>query len=438
MPDKKKPLGQMLVEAGVINRGDLNVALVSQKQVPARLGKTLIQLGIAREEEILPVLSRQLNLVGTAITPLDSVEMSSVPEALDQLIRRAVEADATDIHFEPTVNDMKVRVRIDGILREMDAARVLREQYATVVSRIKVMCGLDISEKRMPQEGRAPLRIKEKSMELRISILPSRFGESVAVRLFHSEIPLDLSALGMDPKTLESYEQLLKRRSGLILVTGPTGCGKTTLLYAGMERLNDGTRKIVTIEDPVEYVLPGASQMQVAPQIGLSFGRLLRTVLRHDPNVVMVGEIRDPETAEIAIQTALTGHLVLSTLHTNDAASTIIRLLEMGVESYLVSSSLNCIIAQRLIRTICSRCEGKCCTQCVGEGLRGRTGIFEFLVMDEKLRTLIQKRVSAEQIRQYARAQGMKTLYEDGLRKVKAGVTTLEEVDRVIHHGEIV
>ena len=362
MPEKKmKPLGEMLVDAGVINRQDLEVALESQKQVPAPLAKTLVQLGIAEESEILPILCRQLNVVDASIYPLGVEEATSVSDALDQMFRQAAEVNATDIHFEPTEQGMKVRVRMDGILRELDTAQVLKKQYVAAVSRVKILCGLDIAEKRMPQEGRTTVRVQDTTMDLRVSVLPSRFGESIVLRILHSENPMGLSALGMEPGIQASFERLLQHRSGLILVTGPTGCGKTTTLYAGMEHLNDDRKKIVTIEDPIEYSLTGAIQMQVAPSIGLTFERLLRTVLRHDPDVVMVGEVRDIEATEVAIRTALTGHLVLSTLHTNDAASTIIRLLEMGVEPYLVASSLSCIIAQSLVRKLCPKCEGKRC-----------------------------------------------------------------------------
>lgn len=434
--NNKKPLGEMLVEAGVINRQELKVALESQRQVPAPLAKTLVQLGIAQEEEILPILCRQLNVADAAIYPLGLQEPGSIPDALDQLFKQAVEAEATDIHLEPAEDGLKVRVRMDGILRELDVAQVLRKRYVAAVSRIKIICGLDIAEKRMPQEGRSTLRIGDTAKDLRVSVLPSRFGESIVIRILQSENPMGLPALGMDAQIQASFGKLLEHRSGLILVTGPTGCGKTTTLYAGMEHLNDDRKKVVTVEDPIEYTLPGALQMQVAPQIGLTFERMLRTVLRHDPDVVMVGEVRDTETTEVAIRTALTGHLVLSTLHTNDAASTVVRLLEMGVEPYMVSSSLSCVIAQRLVRKVCTRCEGKRCAHCLGEGLKGRTGIFEFLVMDEHLRDRVLKCASVDEIRQYARSRGMRTLYEDGMRKVQAGITTEAEVSRVIHHEE--
>ncbi len=427
----------MLVEAGVITMQDLKVALESQRQAPALLGKTLVDLGIAREEEILPFLAYQLNRVDVTLEGKEPEASPSVTDAVQRLLRQAIEMQATDIHFEPVGAEAKVRVRIDGILREMEAPPVLKTQYAATVSRIKVMCSLDIAEKRMPQEGRTTVRSGEKELDLRVSILPSRYGESVVIRILQTQIPLGLSSLGMDPKALELLEKILAHRSGLILVNGPTGCGKTTTLYACLDRLNESTKKIVTIEDPIEYTLPGAIQMQVMPQIDLTFSRLLRTVLRHDPNVIMVGEIRDMETAEVAIRTALTGHLVLSTMHTNDAASTVTRLMEMGVEPYLISSSLSCAIAQRLVRTVCSRCGGKRCVSCLGMGLKGRTGIFELLPMDDEIRELVLRQASIEGIRQYAKTKKMKTLHEDGIEKVRAGITTQEELERVIHHDEL-
>jgi len=425
------------VEAGIITAQDLRVALESQRNEPAPLGTTLVRLGIALEEEILPILARQLNRIDVALEEKDIPAATSLSEALEQLLVEAIQAGSTDVHFEPVQEDAKIRVRIDGILREMELPALMKGQYPATVSRIKILCNLDIAEKRMPQEGRTTIRARDRQMDLRVSILPSRYGESVVIRVLDTEIPLGLPSLGMDREMLDCLEKILTRRSGLILVTGPTGCGKTTTLYACLDRLNDSTRKIVTIEDPIEYTLSGAIQMQVMAQIDLSFGRLLRTVLRHDPNIIMVGEIRDQETAEIAIRTALTGHLVLSTLHTNDAASTVTRLMEMGIEPYLVSSALSCIIAQRLVRTLCSRCAGKGCLVCLGQGLKGRTGIFEFLSVDEAVRDLILKQASVEEIRQCARARGMTALYDNGLSKVHADITTQEELDRVIHQDEL-
>jgi len=437
--ERKQPLGEMLVEAGVITSQELKVALESQRQVPAPLGVTLVELGIAREQDILPILQRQLNRVDAALA-VDGKgpELVSVTDALQQILTDAVEAGATDIHFEPHQSDLKIRVRIDGVLREMGAPRVLKTHYAAAVSSVKVMCNMDIAEKRMPQEGRTSIVAGEREFDLRVSVLPSHFGESVVARVIQSDNPRKLGDLGLEEKTLQALERCLLRRSGLILVCGPTGSGKTNTLYACLDRLNDSERKIVTIEDPIEYTMPGAIQMQVNAQIDLTFGRMLRTVLRHDPNVIMVGEIRDVETAEIAIRSSLTGHLVLSTIHTPDSTSTIARLLEMGIEPYLVSSALTCSLAQRLVRTTCARCKGKRCMACLGTGLKGRTGIFECLVMDDGIRELTLSRSAAEEIRQYARTHGgMTTLYEAGMAKVKAGVTTQEEVERVVHSDEL-
>ncbi len=438
MPEVSQPLGAMLVETGVITSQDLKVALESQKHVPAPLGVTLVDLGMATEDQILPILALQLNRIDVRLASQKEVEPATVTEALQQVLSTAVEAGATDIHFEPhSASEEKVRVRIDGILREMKVPAVIRGQFPATVSRVKILCNLDIAERRMPQEGRMTIHSGNRDLDLRISILPSRYGESVAIRILQSDILMGLSGLGIEAKALEEVERMLSRRSGLVVVTGPTGCGKTTTLYACLDRLNDATKKIVTIEDPIEYTLPGAIQMQVMPQIDLTFSRLLKTVLRHDPNVIMVGEIRDIETAEIAIRTALTGHLVFSTIHTSNSCSTVTRLLEMGVEPYLISSSLSCSIAQRLVRTICSRCKGKRCVACLGLGLKGRTGIFEALVVDDEIRAMTLRQASVEEIRQYARSRGMTTLFEDGMDKVRAGITTREEVERVIHEDEL-
>ncbi len=427
------------MEAGVITAQELKVALEAQRQAPAPLGVTLVQLGMATQEEILPILAQQLNRIDVTLYPTQgfAVGATSVTEALQQLMDQAVTEGATDLHLEPQATGAKIRVRIDGILHEVGTPPIFNTQYPAVVSRVKILCSLDIAEKRMPQDGRATIHVGDRELDLRISVLPSRYGESVVIRILQTEIPLGLSSLGMDPKTLEVLLRLLTRRSGMVLVTGPTGSGKTTTLYACLDELNDATKKIVTIEDPIEYTLPGAVQMQVKPSIDLTFGRYLRSVLRHDPNILMVGEIRDTETAEVAIRMALTGHLVLSTVHTNDAATTVTRLLDMGIEPYLVASSLSCAIAQRLVRTICRKCGGKRCVACLGLGLKGRTGIFECLVVEEDIRKLILAHASAEEVQELARSRGMRTLYEDGLAKVQAGITTQEELERVIHSDEL-
>ncbi len=429
----------MLVAAGVITAQDLQVALEAQRQAPAPLGLTLVQLGIATEEKILPVLAQQLNQIGVSLAPPKGKgpQRITVADALQELTAQAVEEGATDLHFEPAVGGVKIRIRVDGILHEMGVPPVISSQYPAVVSRIKILCNLDIAEKRLPQDGRTAVAVKGREYDLRVSVLPSRYGESVVIRILQTELPLALTHLGLDEKALGILTKILERHSGLILVTGPTGSGKTTTLYACLQELNDSTRKIVTVEDPLVYTLAGALQLQVYPSIELTFGRYVRSVLRHDPNILMVGEIRDTETAEVAIRMALTGHLVLSTLHTKDAASSIARLLEMGIEPYLVASSLSCVIAQRLVRTICPRCQGRRCVGCVGLGLKGRTGIFEFLLVDDEIRENILRRGSAAEIRESARSRGMRTLYEDGLTKVQQEITTREELDRVIHSDEL-
>ena len=440
----EKLLGQMLIKAGVISEQDLKVALGSQRENPAPLGVTLVKLGIAKEEDILPILAEQLNRIDVVldVSKNADTESKSVLEALDRLIIRFIEKGVSDLHFEPEAAGMKMRIRVDGILHEVDPPAILKHDYAATVSRIKVMCNLDIAEKRMPQDGRTSMKVgsrdTDREMDLRVSILPSRYGEAVVIRFLQTDIPVGLPQLGLDAAFLDIYQKLLERHHGIILVTGPTGSGKTSTLYASLDYLNDSTKKIVTIEDPIEYSLPGVLQMQVKPAIDLTFGKLLRSVLRHDPDVLMIGEVRDTETAEVAIRMALTGHLVLSTLHTNDAASSVTRLLDMGIEPYLVASSVSCVIAQRLVRRVCLQCKGKRCRACLWLGLKGRAGIFECLVLDEPLRKMVINHASSEEIREYATSHGMRTLYEDGLEKVQTGVTSQEELGRVIRSDEFV
>ncbi len=440
MSTDKKPLGEMLVEKGVISAQDLKVALEAQRQMPAPLGVTLVELGMAKEEQILPILHQQLNRIDVILAPGDDIvkRISSVTDALQYLMELAVNEGGTDLHLEPTAIGVKVRIRIDGILHQVGAPPVLCTQYPAAVPRVKILCSLDISEKRIPQDGRATFKVMGKELDIRVSVLPSQYGESIAIRILQSQAtPLELSNIGLNPKVYEVLLKVLQRNNGLILVTGPTGSGKTTTLYACLDSLNDSTKKIVTVEDPIEYTLPGVIQMQVQPSINLTFTRLLRSVLRHDPNILMVGEIRDTETADVSIRMALTGHLVFSTIHTSDAASTIARLLDMGIEPYLVSSSLSCVIAERLVRTVCRFCKGKRCISCLGLGLKGRTGIFECLIVNEELRKLILKRPTADEIRQRVKKYGMVTLREEGAEKIKAGITTREELDRVIHSDDL-
>jgi general secretion pathway protein E len=397
----------------------------------------------------------------------DLASEAPVIRLVNLLINRAVEQRASDIHIEPFENELKVRYRIDGVLHDIEQPP--RRQQAAIVSRVKIMAKLNIAERRLPQDGRIKLRTMGKEIDLRVSTLPTLYGESVVLRiLVRSSIVLDLEQLGFPADTLAEFEKLIVRPYGMLLVTGPTGSGKTTTLYGALEKINSPDKKIITIEDPVEYQLSGVNQIHVKPQIGLTFANGLRSIVRQDPDVIMVGEIRDPETAEIAVQAALTGHLVFSTLHTNDAAGAVSRLLEMGVEDYLLASSLLGVLAQRLVRKVCRRCreavpEGEAflgapeqtratverfatatahvratqmyravgCEECSGTGYRGRSGIYELLLITEPVREQILKHASADAIKTTATGRGMRTLRDDGWLKVREGTTTVAEVLRV-------
>lgn len=449
---------------------------------------------IAREKEILERIGVLFNDAGPAeagaVAPRDlpsAVEeedveylrdlASEVPviRTVNQMITRALESRASDIHIEPFENELKVRYRIDGILHDVEPPP--RQMRAAIVSRFKVLAQLNIAERRLPQDGRFKVRIAGKDVDLRISTVPTLYGESVVVRLLErSQVFTDLDSLGFPPDVLRRFTEMISKPHGMILVTGPTGSGKTTTLYAALEKINDPGKKIITIEDPVEYQLRGINQIQVKPQIGLSFANGLRSIVRQDPDVIMVGEIRDFETAEIAVQAALTGHLVLSTLHTNDAAGAISRLLEMGVQDYLLASSLLGVLAQRLVRRLCLNCrreapsegsgaeqltdlgssllpfessrsqglrveemsgpapilwEAAGCDTCAYTGYIGRIGIFELLPVTPEICKLIVERADAAPIRRMAISQGMRLLRQDGWEKVRSGVTTLAEVLRV-------
>jgi type II secretion system protein E len=383
---------------------------------------------------------------------------ASVVKFVNQILLEAFQERATDIHIEPFEDELRVRYRIDGILYDVSVPPNIRQFHSAIVSRIKIMANLNITEKRLPQDGRIKVKVGENELDLRISILPTPFGEAVDIRLLsRRDMFLGLEKLGLLSQDMDILESIIKKSHGIILVTGPTGSGKTTTLYACLSKINDSEKKIITIEDPIEYQLRGITQIQIFPKIGLTFSHGLRSMLRHDPDIMMVGEIRDLETAEIAIRVALTGHLVFSTVHTNDAASTITRLVNMGIEPYLISSSVVCIIAQRLVRLVCPGCkaevpvtgdiveqfelhpvsvppkifEGKGCEACRFTGYRGRTGIYEVLVINEKIRDLIDRKVPANRIKDEARTLGMRTLRQDGWEKVKRGLTTLSEVLRV-------
>ncbi|MEM1167196.1 MAG: GspE/PulE family protein, partial [Planctomycetota bacterium] len=336
----------------------------------------------------------------------------------NSILFAALQQRASDIHLQQIDDETVVRFRIDGVLYEQ--RRLPPKLHAPIVSRVKVMCGLDIAERRLPQDGRATVRVGEREVDLRVSTLPTQRGERLVVRLLDKGMreSFDLDVLGMPPDVREPFEKLCSRSHGMMLVTGPTGSGKTTTLYSALLILNTPDRNIMTIEDPIEYELPGISQSQINTRKGVTFATGLRHILRQDPDVIMVGEIRDAETARIAIQSALTGHLVFSTLHTNDAPSAVTRLSDLGVEPYLINASLSAVLAQRLVRTICEECRGDGCSSCHGTGLRGRRGLFELLHVDKEMTCLISEGASTERLKDAARSNGMRTLRERGLELV--------------------
>ncbi len=339
-------------------------------------------------------------------------------------------SSASDIHIEPYERHSAVRFRVDGSLREV--VQPNRALHAALISRLKIMADLDIAEKRLPQDGRISLRIGTRAVDVRVSTLPNAHGERAVLRLLDkSGSKLSLPSVGMQGDTLARFQGLIAQPHGIVLVTGPTGSGKTTTLYSALGTLDASTVNIMTVEDPIEYELPGVGQTQVNPKIDLDFAKALRAILRQDPDVIMIGEIRDFETAQIAIQASLTGHLVLATLHTNDAASAVTRLTDMGVEPFLLSSSLLGVLAQRLVRKFCAHCAGAGCAECNATGYSGRTGVFELLVTDDAIRAMVHRQASEADIRDAAVAGGMKLMREDGEMLVAAGVTSREELVRV-------
>ncbi|MBL7131934.1 MAG: Flp pilus assembly complex ATPase component TadA [Candidatus Omnitrophica bacterium] len=562
---KSKLLGRMLVDQKIISQEQLEVALHEQKKTDEFLGITLIKLGFASEDEVLPILSQQLEIEYIKIKnlklkpeilkkvpakfayhyklmpirsergiltiaiadPLDihiiddvsllvglkaeavlasekdileairkyygvgaeTIESmigqgkeketkeialvtediedlatdASIGKFVNQILLEAYKDRATDIHIEPYEDELKVRYRIDGILYDAKVPTTIKRFQPAIISRIKIMSNLNIAEKRLPQDGRIKVKVGGEDLDLRVSILPTQHGESVVIRLLGSSILFSLEGLGLSKDNLELLDSLIKKPHGIIFVTGPTGSGKTTTLYTCLSKINNVDKKIITIEDPIEYQLKGVTQIQIHPRIGLTFAQGLRSMLRHDPDIMMVGEVRDFETAEITIRVALTGHLVFSTLHTNDAASGITRLLDMGIEPFLASSSVECFIAQRLVRLVCPDCkiqvespknilkdfdveganlsesvfyEGKGCEFCKFTGYKGRIGIYEFLIMHDEIRDMVLRKLPANQIKKKALSLGMKTLQLDGLDKVKNGLTTLAEVIRVTQQEE--
>ena len=432
--------------------------LAKEKEITARIEALF---GNAASDAAQPSVGREIE---GAVDEEDVAHLrdmaSEVPviRLVNQMLVRALESRASDVHIEPFENQVKVRYRIDGILHEVEPPP--RQLRAAVISRLKILAQLNIAERRLPQDGRIKIRLAGKDVDMRIATVPTLYGESVVIRLLErGQIFTRLDAIGFPSGILDVFNEMILKPHGMILVTGPTGSGKTTTLYGALQKINDPGKKIITIEDPVEYQLGGVNQIQVKPQIGLTFANGLRSIVRQDPDVIMVGEIRDAETAEIAVQAALTGHLVFSTLHTNDAAGAISRLLEMGVQDYLLSSSLLGVLAQRLVRRLCKNCrkevpftgfdtgepeltipdgdslrtvwEASGCDACTGTGYLGRVGIFELLPVSSELCKIIVQRADAGTIRNFAVQNGMRLLRDDGWDKVRQGITTLAEVLRV-------
>ena len=387
-------------------------------------------------------LSRLVSEMPRVEDLLESENDAPIIRLVNVLLTQALRQGASDIHIEPYESRSAVRFRLDGTLHTV--AEPHRGLHAAMLSRIKIMASLDIAEKRLPQDGRIALRLAGRQIDVRVATLPTGFGERVVLRLLDKEGGrLELAGLGMDEPTLARVDRLIRAPHGIVLVTGPTGSGKTTTLYAALSRIDGRGLNIMTVEDPVEYELEGISQTQVNAKIGMTFARALRSILRHDPDVIMIGEIRDLETAQIAVQASLTGHLVLATLHTNDAVGATTRLVDMGVEPYLLSSSLLGVLAQRLVRKLCASCRKENdkkyvpvgCPSCNSTGYLGRTGIYELFTVDEEAKRLIHTRAQEEALRAHAIANGMRPLHEDAQRWVDAGVTSLEEAVRVTREG---
>ncbi|MGI9132506.1 MAG: GspE/PulE family protein [Rhodoferax sp.] len=375
-------------------------------------------------------LSRMMQALPAIEDLLETSDDAPIIRMLNALLTQAARDGASDIHIEPYERHSAVRFRVDGSLR--DVVQPNRALHAALISRLKIMAELDIAEKRLPQDGRISLRIGTRAVDVRVSTLPSAHGERAVLRLLDkSGAKLSLESVGMQGDVLARFEQLVAQPHGIILVTGPTGSGKTTTLYAALERLDTRGQNIMTVEDPIEYELAGVGQTQVNAKIELTFAKALRAILRQDPDVIMIGEIRDFETAQIAIQASLTGHLVLATLHTNDAASAVTRLIDMGIEPFLLSSSLLGVLAQRLVRKLCSVCHGKGCSECGQTGYQGRTGVFELLVTTDAIREQIHHQAAEADIRAAALRDGMTLMREDGERLVQAGITSREELVRV-------
>jgi len=428
---------------------DVHRAVTSHEDIEALLGQlNRIDDAIQEAAEALPEAIEVTDL-------REFADDAPVIKLVHSIIADAVQRGASDIHFDPAERETRVRFRVDGVVS--DSTTVPRQMVPGVVSRIKIMADLDISESRRPQDGRMSLKVDNRKVDIRVLTMPTVTGESVVMRILDKEsVVMDLDALGMQQGERERFEHAIGRSHGAVLVTGPTGSGKTTTLYAALKSVNTPDKTLITIEDPVEYQLEGVKQVQVNSKVGLTFATGLRSMLRADPNVIMVGEIRDRDTAQIGVEAALTGHLVLSTMHTNDAPTAITRLVEMGIEPFLVASSIDCVVAQRLARTLCPSCRAEVkvskatlvengfaasagitafdavgCRRCGGTGYKGRTGLYEVMPMSDEIRSLVLTRASAAEVAGVAVEQGMRRLREDGLEKVRQGLTTIAEVVRV-------
>jgi type IV pilus assembly protein PilB len=447
----------------ILNRR-IEIALAPRDKILEAINKYYSQIeGESADSVLQEFTDTKIDFTETETTTSSAgagevVDENSAPivRLVQLMIQEAVQLRASDIHVEPFEEIVRIRYRIDGILHKRDSPP--RRLLGAIISRIKILAKMDIAERRRPQDGRIKITVGDKELDLRVSIIPTSHGQSCVMRILDKDnIKVGVRQLGLSEECFQSFGQLIRRPNGIILVTGPTGSGKTTTLYAALNALNRPDRKIITAEDPVEYYLPGINQVEVRHSIGLDFARIIRAMLRQAPNIILVGEMRDEETASMGIQASLTGHLVFSTLHTNDAPSAVTRMVDMGVPNYLVASSVIAVLAQRLIRLICPRCKqqiqlpesvlndagiplekaakatfmkGKGCANCNKNGYRGRQGIYELMLVNSKIRELIFKSVSAVEIRKQAINQGMKTLYVDGLTKVMRGVTTLEEIYR--------
>ncbi len=435
----------------------LNPVLAGEKDILGAIRK-YYGLGAETIEKMMGNI-RLVNRMQEDIAEIEATGSdASISKFLNQILLEAYRDRATDIHIEPYEDELQIRYRIDGMLYDAKVPANIKHFKEAINSRIKILSNLNIAEKRMPQDGRFKVRVDQVDLDLRVSFMPTPYGESVVLRLLNTSRLYDFEKLGLEENERSLLEKLIRKPHGIIFLTGPTGSGKTTTLYACLSRVKEGDKKILTIEDPIEYQLKGITQIQVNPSIQLTFAKGLRSMLRHDPDIMMVGEVRDKETAEIAIQVALTGHLVFSTLHTNDATGGVARLLDMGIAPYLISSTVECFIAQRLVRLICPKCKkpipnardiykdfalefnddsgvvifkGEGCKACYFTGYAGRQAVYEFLVLDEIIRDLIIKRASVQEIKAQAIRKGMKTLRQAGWLKIRQGLTTPEEVTRV-------